>query len=301
MQKLMPCLWFDSQAEEAANYYVSLFGNSEFGQIARYGKAASEASDLPEGSVMTVTFKLDGQEFMALNGGPHFTFTPGTSFFVHCKTKEELDGFWRKLSDGGSVLMPLDKYPFSERYGWVQDRFGVSWQLILNDSKDRFVPCLLFVKEQYGVAEEAMNFYMSQFAKSKPVAVNRYGAEGPGAEGSVAYAKFTLAGQEFVVMDGPGDHDFSFSPAVSFIVNCDTQDEVDVFWESLSKGGEQGQCGWLQDRYGVSWQIVPKVLGELVANGTSDQSEQVMSALITMKKLDIARLKDAFEQVRAGS
>jgi predicted 3-demethylubiquinone-9 3-methyltransferase (glyoxalase superfamily) len=146
-----------------------------------------------------------------------------------------------------------------------------------------------------------MNFYMSQFDKSKPVAVNRYDAEGPGAEGSVAYAKFTLAGQEFVVMDGPGDHDFSFSPAVSFIVNCDTQDEVDVFWESLSKGGEQGQCGWLQDRYGVSWQIVPKVLGELVANGTSDQSEQVMSALITMKKLDIARLKDAFEQVRAGS
>ena len=156
MQKIIPFLWFDTQAEEAANFYVSLFKNSKIGNVARYDKESAEASGRPEGSVMTISFELDGYELSALNGGPLFSFTPAVSFFVGCKMREELDTLWSRLAEGGKVLMPLDAYPFSERYGWIEDKFGVSWQLILSDVPQHIRPCLLFVGDRYGKAEEAM-------------------------------------------------------------------------------------------------------------------------------------------------
>ena len=160
IQKISPCLWFDNQAEEAVNFYVSIFKNTKIGNITRYGEEGAKVSGRPKGSVMTITFQLDGQGFMALNGGPHFTFTE----------------------------------------------------------------------------------------------------------------------------------------AVSFIIYCASQEEVDELWEKLSEGGEKGQCGWLRDKYGLSWQIVPTMLSEMMQSHDPEKTNRVMSALLQMKKFDIKRLQEAYEQ-----
>jgi predicted 3-demethylubiquinone-9 3-methyltransferase (glyoxalase superfamily) len=158
MQKITPCLWFDNQAEEAVNFYASIFKNSKVGKVARYGEEGARVSGRPKGTVMTVTFELDGQEYMALNGGPHFKFTE----------------------------------------------------------------------------------------------------------------------------------------AISLVVNCKTQEEVDELWEKLSAGGEKGVCGWLKDKYGLSWQIGPTVLGEMMQDKDPEKTNRVMKAILQMGKLDIARLRQAY-------
>lgn len=160
MQKITPFLWFDDKAEEAVNFYVSIFKNSKVVSTTRYGEDAAEAAGRPKGTVMTVSFQLEGQEFIALNGGPHFKFTE----------------------------------------------------------------------------------------------------------------------------------------AISFLVNCETQEEIDELWEKLSKGGEKGQCGWLKDRYGLSWQIVPPILGKMLQDKDAEKSKRVMKAMLQMHKIDIKSLKHAYEQ-----
>jgi predicted 3-demethylubiquinone-9 3-methyltransferase (glyoxalase superfamily) len=291
MKSITPFLWFDSQAEEAAELYTSIFDNSKITGIARYG----EAGPGPKGSVMTVAFQLNGQEFTALNGGPQFKFSPATSFFVTCETQEEIERLWYPLADGGQVLMELDKYPFSPQYGWVQDRFGVPWQLSLAGRKQTITPFLTFVGEQFGKAEEAMKFYTALFNNSRIARLARYGAGGNGPEGAVANAAFILDGQEFMAMESNLEHHFTFTPAVSFVVNCETQEEVDRFWDRLSEGGQKGQCGWLDDRYGVSWQIVPTILGELMLDKDPVRQQRVTKAMLQMTKLDISALRAAYE------
>ncbi|MGH7431278.1 MAG: VOC family protein [Candidatus Methylomirabilales bacterium] len=160
MQKITPFLWFDNQAEEAANFYVSILKNSKIGSVAHYGEEGAKASGRPKGTAMTVVFKLDGQQFIALNGGPHFKFTE----------------------------------------------------------------------------------------------------------------------------------------AVSFVINCKTQEEVDYYWGKLTEGGEESQCGWLKDKYGLSWQVVPTALGEMLQDKDPKKSERVMKAMLQMKKIDITTLKQAYEQ-----
>jgi len=142
-------------------------------------------------------------------------------------------------------------------------------------------------------AEEAMNFYISIFKNSKMVSVTRYGEAGPGPKGTVMTATFQLAGQEFVALNGGPQ--FTFSPAISFFVNCATQQEVDELWEKLSEGGEKGRCGWLKDKYGLSWQIVPSVLGELLQDKNAEKSKRVMKAMLQMDKIEIQVLKQASE------
>jgi len=292
MQKITPFLWFDHQAEEAAKFYTSLFGNSKIVRTARYG----ESGPGPKGTVMTVTFQLEGQEFIALNGGPQFTFTPAISFFVTCATEKEVDALWQRLSDRGKVLMELQKYPFSEKFGWVSDRYGVSWQLNLAGLQKRITPFLMFVGKQHGKAEEAMKSYVSLFKRSSIDQVERYGAVQGETEGTVMHARFSLGGQEFMAMDSNREHQFTFTPAISFFVNCKTQAEVDELWEKLSSGGTKEKCGWLQDGYGVSWQIVPTVLGELLGDPDPVRARRVMEAMLKMKKLDIKGLQQAYEQ-----
>ena len=143
-------------------------------------------------------------------------------------------------------------------------------------------------------AEEAMNFYTSIFKNSKTGSVTRYGEGGPGPKGAVMTATFQLEGQDFTALNG-GPH-FKFTEAISFLVNCETQEEVDEFWEKLSAGGEKGQCGWLKDKYGLSWQIIPSALGEMLQDKDPEKSKRVMQAMLQMKKLDIARLKQAYDQ-----
>jgi predicted 3-demethylubiquinone-9 3-methyltransferase (glyoxalase superfamily) len=144
-----------------------------------------------------------------------------------------------------------------------------------------------------GQAEEAMKFYVSIFGNSRAVSVSRYGDAGPGPKGSVMVAKFRLDGQDFIALNGGPA--FTFSPAVSFVVNCSTQEEVDEYWEKLSAGGATNQCGWLTDKFGLSWQIVPTVLGELMADQDPERSNRVMKAMLQMTKIDIAALRRAYD------
>ncbi|AIF85204.1 hypothetical protein NTE_03172 [Candidatus Nitrososphaera evergladensis SR1] len=218
-QKITPFLWFDNQAEEAAKFYTSIFKNSKIGTIAPYGEAGAQASGMPKGTVMTVTFELEGQGFIALNGGPVFKFTSAVSFFVSCNTEEEIDRLYKKLSEGGMVLMELDEYPFSKKFCWINDRFGVSWQLNLaNSTQQKITPFLMFVRERNGKAEEAMNFYVSLFENSRIVKIERYGAGEEEPEGTVKHATFSLDGQDFMALDSNREHPFTFTPAISLLV-----------------------------------------------------------------------------------
>jgi predicted 3-demethylubiquinone-9 3-methyltransferase (glyoxalase superfamily) len=279
MQKIRPFLWFDGKAEEAAKFYTSIFKSSKMRSI----------------SQMSATFQLDGLELTGLNGGPQFKFSPATSFFVECETREEVDEAWKKLAKGGTVLMELAAYPFSEKFGWVQDEFGVSWRLNLVGRRQTMTPFLMFVGEQHGKAEEAMSFYISLFKNSSVTRIERYGAGEAEAEGTVKHAKFALNGQQFMAMDSGREHPFTFTPAISFFVSCETQKEIDYFWEKLSAGGEKDRCGWLKDKFGVSWQIVPPALGEFLNDEDEQKSERVMKAMLEMDKLDIKALRRAHE------
>lgn len=154
----------------------------------------------------------------------------------------------------------------------------------------KITPCLWFD----GQAEEAMNFYVSVFQHASIERIIRYGETGPGAKGAVMTASFRLAGQAFVALNGGPQ--FTISPAISLVVNCETQDEVDEYWEKLSEGGQPQQCGWVTDKYGVSWQIVPTVLPALLSDGDPAKSQRVMQAMLQMKKLDLSALRRAYEQ-----
>jgi len=293
VQKITPFLWFDNQTEEAINFYLTVFSNSKIKTATRYGEEGSKATGMPENSVMTMAFQIDGQDFVAINGGPVFQINPTISFFVNCETIQEIDRLWEKLSESGTVMMELNSYPFAEKYGWVQDKFGVSWQLILPGSEQKIVPCFMFTGDQHKKAEEAINFYTSVFSDSKIIQLERYGKE-VGPEGAVVHCKFTLNGQVFVAMDSHENMGMNFNPGTSMVVNCETQEDIDFYWDRLTEGGFEGaqQCGWLQDKFGVSWQIVPNILGELLNDPA--KSGSVMQAMLKMKKLEINLLVQAY-------
>jgi predicted 3-demethylubiquinone-9 3-methyltransferase (glyoxalase superfamily) len=303
-QKITPFLWIDNQTEEAVNFYTSIFNNSKIKFVTHNSPDSARMSGKKEGSVLTISFQIEGQEFTALNGGTFFKINPSISFFVHCDTPEEIDRLWSRLSAGGDVLMALDRYPFNEKYGWVKDKFGVSWQLILMDNKQKLTPCLLFTGEHFKQAEEAINFYISIFrnpdlpAENSGISQLQYYQPGQGPEGAIIHARFKLNGQEFIAMDSNLEHNFNFTPAISFVVNCKSQEEIDYYWNKLSESGveEAQQCGWLADKFGVSWQIVPDVLGELLSSPDPARSGRVLNAILQMKKIDIKTLQQAYEQ-----
>jgi predicted 3-demethylubiquinone-9 3-methyltransferase (glyoxalase superfamily) len=299
MQKIIPNLWFDRQAEEAANFYTNIFKNSKVGQATRASKAGFENHGLPEGTVMVIEFEIDGYKFIGINGGPLFKFTPAVSFMIACVSKNEVDALWARLSEGGSPLMELGEYPFSERYGWIQDKYGISWQLILPGKvkvEKKITPTLMFVGDQCGKAEEALKQYTSIFQNTGIGDILRYGkGEGPDKEGSLKHASFTLESQAFAAMDSAHRHNFTFTEAISFMVECSTQKEIDYYWEKLTEnGGQESVCGWLKDKFGVSWQVAPEILSDMLRNPDTKKVERVTSAFMKMKKFDIGELKKAF-------
>jgi predicted 3-demethylubiquinone-9 3-methyltransferase (glyoxalase superfamily) len=291
MQKIVPHLWFDKEAKEATEFYVSSFPNSKTTNI-------TTLHDTPSGDADIVSFNLSGQQFMAISAGPLFKFNPSTSFIVGCETKEEIDKLWEKLSKGGKTLMPIDKYPFSDRYGWTEDRYGLSWQLILTkpegDERPKIVPSLLFVGEIYGKAREAINFYLSVFKPSKLGTMLHYGPnQEPNKEGTIMFSDFKLLDTWLSAMDGGGEHNFKFNEAISIMVYCDNQKEIDYYWEKLSAVPEAEQCGWLKDKFGVSWQIVPTEMGKLLGSSDKEKTARVTQAFLKMKKFNIAELERA--------
>ena len=298
-QKISPCLWFNNQAEEAVNFYLSVFDNVSTGRKSYYGKEGFEHHQMPEGSLMTMEFQLNGYNFLALNGGPVFSFTPAISFFVHCKTEEEVEKRWEKLIEGGKSLMPLDRYPFSEKYGWVEDKYGVSWQLMLSRDviKQQVVPSLMFVGDMNGKAESAIQFYTSIFKNSEVKEVFRYGPDHkPNQQDAVMFADFLLEGQHFAAMDSGLEHNFTFNEAVSFIVSCRNQEEIDYYWGKLSEGGDDKaqQCGWLKDQFGVSWQVVPDQLNEMLTAPDQEKAREITNLLFGMKKIDLEVLNEVY-------
>lgn len=292
-------LWFDSQAEEAARFYTSIFPDSGIKQILYYGKEGREIHGQPEGKVMTVSFQLSGTGFQAINGGPLFTFNPSISFYVVTETIEETNKLWEHLSKDGMIMMALDKYEWSERYGFAQDRYGISWQVGLGKISDvgqKITPMLMFVGDQHGRAEEAVQFYTSVFKDSSIAGIHRYPAGADEPEGSVMHAQFKLAGNTFMAMDSAREHNFAFNEAISLIVPCETQAEIDYYWNKLTEDGEESACGWLKDRFGVSWQVEPVQLGEMLASPDKKRVEHVTKVFLKMKKFDLEVLEEAFEK-----
>lgn len=296
MQTIVPHLWYDDQAEQAAQFYCSLFRDASLGEVTHYGKAGFDLHGQPEGKVLSVPFTLGGDTLVAINGGPHFRFTPAISLFVVLETAAEVDTIWNGLVEGGGVMMPLDRYPWSERYGWLSDRYGLSWQVMLGKRTDvgrTVTPSLLFVGPQCGKAEAALNHYAAIFPGSRVEGILRYDGSGPDAEGTVQHAQFYLSGETFMAMDSALEHAFGFNEAVSFLVRCETQAEIDRYWNALSAVPEAEQCGWLKDSFGVSWQIVPAKLAAWLDDSDLARKDRVMNAFLGMKKLDLAALARA--------
>lgn len=234
-----------------------------------------------------------GYDFMAISAGPLFSINPSISFHVKCETEEEVDEIWKKLLVGGTVLMELGTYPFSKRYGWIQDAYGVSWQIMYTegDLGQRIIPMFMFTQNVCGKAEEAMAFYASIFPASSSKVLSRYiQGELPEKEGTVKYGQLILVHREFGVMDSAHPHDFTFNEGISFVVTCKDQEEIDFYWKKLSAVPEAEQCGWLKDKYGVSWQIIPVSMGEFL---TTNEAVQTM---LKMKKIIIADLQHSFLQ-----
>lgn len=292
---IVPHLWFDQEAEEAARFYCSLFPDSALDSVVTL-------PGTPAGDCDVVSFRLWGQPFMAISAGPAFRFNPSISFMVNFDPAQDrnatasIDRVWAALAEGGQPLMPLDRYPFSERYGWIQDRYGLSWQLILTDPagepRPPILPSLLFVGDVCGKADEAADFYVSVFSHARRGEIARYpaGME-PDREGTVMFTDFLLGGRWFVAMDSAQAHQFGFNEAVSFMVLCDSQQEIDRYWQRLSAVPAAEQCGWLKDRYGVSWQVVPAELGRMMEAADHEQRARIMQAMFKMKKLDVAALR----------
>lgn len=297
MQHITPHLWFNTEAKASAEFYVSIFPHSKI-------VSHNVIHDTPSGDCDMMTYELAGQRFMSISAGPYFKINPSVSFMINFDpskdsgAKESLTQLWEKLSVGGKVMMPLQEYPFSKWYGWVEDKFGVSWQLILTrpegEERPYIIPSLLFVGDSYGKAEETVDYYLSVFKDSKLGTRVKYQANAePNKEGTVMFSDFNLLGTWFSAMDGGGEHSFSFNEAISFIISCDTQEEIDYYWEKLSKVKEAEQCGWCKDAFGISWQIVPSIMDGLLKSDDKEKVTRVTQAFLKMKKFDIALLEKA--------
>lgn len=277
-KQITPCLWFNGQAKEAAALYCSVIAGA---------KIASQSPIVTE-------INVSGQSIILLDGGPQYQPNPSISFYYICETTEELDRIWNAFVHGGTVMMPLDKYPWGEKYGWIADKYGVSWQLALGKISDvgqKITPCLLFTGKQYGRADEAIEFYSSVFKNPKVDGILRYGAnEQPDREGLVKHAQMALNGHKFMLMESAA-YNFTFSEGVSLTIHCETQEEIDHYWEQLTEGGEESMCGWLKDRFGVSWQVIPTMLGKIMSDPA--RAGKAAQAFMSMRKLNIEQIVQA--------
>ena len=276
---IYPCLTLKGKIAEASGFYIDVFGSAKVAQT----------------SPFVIQLEVFGQKIMLLNDGPSALPNPSISFMVMTESAEETEQYWNKLIEGGSALMALDGYPWSSKYGWVQDKYGISWQIYTgtkDDSQQKICPTMMFVGNKVGKAKEAIHFYTGLFPQSKIMGILNYSEEDGQPADLVKHAQFDINNYTLMAMDSPGGHNFDFNDAVSIVVECETQQEIDKYWDELStNGGKEVACGWLVDRYGISWQIIPKILGALMSDPARGQ--RAMNALMQMKKLIIADLENA--------
>lgn len=278
-KQITPCLWFNNQAKEAADLYCSVF----------------EQSKITAQSPIVTEVEISGQKFVLLDGGPMYQPNPSISFYYICETEKELENIWNTFSKNGKVMMPLDKYPWGKKYGWISDKFGISWQLALGKISDvgqKITPCLMFTGDKYGRAEEAIAHYTSIFKTVSIDGILRYGPnESPDKEGKVKHAQIAVDGQKIMLMESAAEHDFTFTEGVSLTVYCETQDEIDYYWNKFTESGEESMCGWLRDKFGVSWQIIPTMLGKIMSNPA--KAGKAAQAFMSMRKLNIEQIIQA--------
>jgi predicted 3-demethylubiquinone-9 3-methyltransferase (glyoxalase superfamily) len=291
MKKIIPHVWYDKEAQEAIALYVSLFENS---------KVVNNVTltNTPSGDSDSISFELAGLDFMAINAGPYFKLNPSISLFVVFENEEDIEKVWNALAEGGKVLMAYESYPWAHKYGWLQDRFGLSWQLSwseYHDLQQKITPMLMFAGAVAGKTKEAIEFYTGIFPNANVEMMVPYEKEDNEKEGFIKHARFTLEGQNFMAMDSSLKHNFGFNEAFSLMVMCDTQGEIDFYWDVLSAVPEAEQCGWLKDKFGVSWQIVPHVMNDMLGSGDREKIDRVTQAFLKMKKFDIEELQKAYE------
>ncbi len=275
VNNIFPCIWFNNDAKEFIERYQSFF---------------DETSILNSNGFIT-TVKWSGSKIMLMNGGPSIQCTPAISLFVYFDQNElRINDLYNTLIDGGKILMPLDKYDWSPKYAWVEDKFGINWQLDIENmrSPQKIVPSLLFVNDKKLMTKEAVSFYTNAFDDHRILLEAPYFPGSGMPEGSILFTQFKL--QNFVMnaMSSTMVHDYDFSMGISFVLECDTQEQIDYYWDYLGKEGKYSRCGWLTDKYGISWQVIPTILGLLMSD-ESLQSE-VSEAFMKMTKFIIADL-----------
>lgn len=278
MQKpIYSCIWYNHQATEAADFYTKLFPNSHILQQ----------------NPMVSSFELMGTKFMGLNGGPRYKPTPAVSYYVYCGSEQEIERLYAALLVGGNAVMPLGEYDWSKKYAWLCDKFGVYWQLDIQaiEAPQKIVPTLLFANDKFPKLKEAVYQYVQIFDNSSVKIESPYPAHFNFPEERLLFCQYQLGSILFNAISSHNAHDFDFSPGNSFVVECDTQEEIDYYWENLGKNGRYDQCGWLADQYGVSWQIVPSILPKLMSDPA--KSKNVVQAFMKMQKFDIQTLVDA--------
>ncbi|MES1216396.1 MAG: VOC family protein [Bacteroidota bacterium] len=279
-EKITPCLWYNGQAKEAATLYCSVFANAK----------------ITAQSPIVTGINVSGQSITLLDGGPMYKPNPSISFYYVCEKEEEFDRIWNAFTKEGTVMMPADKYPWSEKYGWVTDKFGVSWQLAvsnISDTGQKITPCFLFTGKQYGRVDEAIALYSSIFKDAAVDGILRYGNnELHDTEGKVKHAQVVLNGQKFMLMDSAGAHKLTFSEGVSLTIHCESQEEIDYYWTKLTeKGGQESMCGWLKDKFGISWQIIPVILSKIMSDPA--KAGKAAKAFMSMRKLNIEQIVQA--------
>ena len=280
-QFITPAIWCDGTADEAAQFYTDVFRDTSI---------AEQAPGL------TATVSIHGFRLSLINGGNQYAPNPSISCILNFdpllfggeeQARAYLDELYERLSTGG-VLMELGEYPFSPRYAWVRDRFGMTWQLMLTDPdgdpRPFVIPSFMFGGTNHANAEEATDAWIALFDNSRRSVLYRYEDGGPLDAGTVMFTDFTLRGTWMAATDSGAFHDFTFTPGVSMIVSCRDQEEIDRYWAGLSAVPEAERCGWCVDRWGVSWQVVPHNIAELMADAATRDK------ILHMGKIDLAKL-----------
>ena len=280
-QVITPAIWCDGTADEAAQFYADVF------------RDASIAEQAPG---IAATVSIHGFRLSLINGGNQYAPNPSISCILNFdpllfggeeQARAYLDELYKRLSTGG-VLMELGEYPFSPRYAWVRDRFGMTWQLMLTDPdgdpRPFVIPSFMFGGTNHANAEEATDAWIALFDNARRGALYRYEEGGPLDAGTVMFTDFTLRDTWMAATDSGTFHDFTFTPGVSMIVSCRDQEEIDRYWAGLSAVPEAERGGWCVDRWGISWQVVPHNIAELMADAATRDK------ILHMGKIDLTKL-----------
>ncbi len=290
MARIVPHLWFQDSLAEAGRLYLDTVPGSRI-------TSESSLDGTPSGKVAMATWVLGGLQVQALAAPAPFALNPSFSLLLACDGPTEVNRIHARLVEGGSELMSLGTYPFSPRYAWVIDRFGLSWQIMDYSGRPfgrRVTPTLMFTGTACGRCEEAIRAYAGLISASVVGELDRYGlGMEPNQPEYVKHGGFTLAGTALAAMDSALSHQFSFNEAASLVAFVETQAELDRLWAALSADPEAERCGWLKDRFGVSWQVVPEALGRIMASDDDAARNRTRDAFLAMRKLDIAELERA--------